>query len=384
MNIVISINDLKENCTGCGACSLACPCKCITLSPDTEDFMFPTIDENKCIGCGKCIEKCHIKHDFESNKCFTPVGFCAWRQDNIRLCSSSGGIFSSIIDSLCDKNTYVFGAAFSNDWKSVVHIRCNSNHYSRLRESKYVISQITNSLYEAKSELQKGNKVIFSGTPCQIAALYAYLGCDYKNLITIDVLCHGVPSQKMYKKHLDFISKGREVVLVDFRPKGNGWNARFNVAFSNGDVYNKDQMHDWYLYNYFQNTFLRRSCYHCKYSTSNHIADITLGDFWYIEKYKKEYANEPGVGLVICNTQKGLDCFKHLEGIHVEEVDSDYYSYIYRSRENTYNRNKRDQFFAEKKHKNTELLEKFFKAKVFAIDILVKAKRIVKKAGRKD
>ena len=288
MNNVLGEINIFDICTGCRTCENVCPQKCISMKEDDNGFIYPTIDNTKCVNCGICKKKCHaLQHNPEKEiECVT--GYCAWASDDLRMRSSSGGIFSAIIDSLPGKEWDIFGAAFSDDWMSVNHVKRQKNNYEDIRKSKYVFSDLKSCFNEVLESLQSGRHVLFSGTPCQIGALHRFLGTDYSNLLTIDIICHGISPTALYKEHLNFISDGREVVLVDFRPKGFGWDSRLRINFNNGNVYLKDQKNDLYLYSYFSNLSLRNCCYHCSYSGNNHLSDITLGDFWRIEKFNPE------------------------------------------------------------------------------------------------
>lgn len=162
---------------------------------------------------------------------------------------------------------------------------------------------------------------------------------------------------------------------MDFRPKGYGWNSRLKICFDNGEIYLGDQEHDWYLYNYFHNFSLRKSCYHCAYGGNNHQSDITLGDFWRIEQYNKEYAKEPGVGLVLCNTQKGKKILEEIKPKHLEKICSEFFSYVFNDGHSWYSRSGREKLFSEISEYGVLKLENRLKQRLAPYDFVRKIKR---------
>lgn len=320
MNIFTKIsNENKKNitilnsnmCTGCGMCSNICPNSAITMEFNDEGFIYPKVNE-KCTLCGLCANKCPQLHEtgilHSQNNCFAIQCY-----DEARKLGSSGGVFGIIAKKILANNGFVCGAAFNDDCSRVNHIIVdNVDNLEKIFKSKYIQSN-TNDIYmNIKKLLDQNRWVLFSGCPCQVDALYSFLGKDYNTLITIDILCHGVPSPFAYKKFLEEVSNGRKVIAVDFRDKKFGWGTLINIKFSD-----KSAHYDYYDGNYFKaflsGLSMRKSCYQCKYAMDSRVGDITLGDFWGIKAYNETFDDGKGTSLVLCNTNKGLNIIKTLK-----------------------------------------------------------------------
>lgn len=308
----------KQFCTGCHACCSICPTAAITMKYDQEGFLHPIIDMQKCIECGACERTCPINR----KKCLKnkPIAYaCISRNELHRMESSSGGIFTVIAESVIEKGGIVFGAAFNDDLE-VEHMGVDSVELlHKLRGSKYLQSTIGHSYQEAKSELESGRLVLFTGTPCQISGLKSFLGKEYDNLVTQDIICHGVPSLKVWKKYLDYQRKKYESsICVDkrpsFRDKSNGWQ-RFSmlIHFNNGKKYIKSLDTDAYIRLFLQNLTLRPSCYNCHFKSLSRESDITLADFWGVETICKDMFDDKGVSLVFVNSKLGERLFDEIK-----------------------------------------------------------------------
>ena len=216
------------SCTGCGACENICPVSCIQMKPDYEKFLYPVIDEQACIHCGKCEEVCPVKNKVQRDDGIKPEAYALVIGDeDIRRESSSGGAFTVLADYVLDKGGVVFGVGLSEDCRVVTHMAIdNKDELFRLRGSKYVQSSIGRSYQEIKNLLECHRPVLFSGTPCQVEGLKKYLGKEYEELLTADLICHGVPSQYVWNKYLDYREKvsGATVRRTYFRHKKYGWN----------------------------------------------------------------------------------------------------------------------------------------------------------------
>lgn len=304
----------KEKCTGCGACYNICPTKAINFKLE-EGFYYPNIDQKKCIDCGMCKKSCPVENKVKK---YTPYNNIAYGVINnnkeIRDTSSSGGIFYSLAKSIIEKNGIVFGASWKEDL-TVEHIGIETiEEIKKLQGSKYTQSNISESYIKVKEELKKGRKVLFSGVPCQIAGLVTFLKEVYSNLYTCEVLCHGNASPEIFKEHIKYIESlnNSKVEHINFRYKTKEKCQNIEYKFSNGKniVINKPE-NDYY-YNGFQGgVLLRNSCYKCDYIGINRCADITLADFWGINKneiYLQDNITYPS--LVFINTEKGKELFE--------------------------------------------------------------------------
>lgn len=326
MEEIILFNDKKE-CCACGACVNICPKKAISLKPDECGFLYPEIDRELCVKCGACKKACAFQNKTEKNipiKTFAAVSENK-AQKNI---SSSGGIFSAIASEILESGGVVFGAAFGDDF-SVSHIAVDSKkELYRLQGSKYVYSSTGDTFTEVKRLLKDGKKVLYSGVPCQIAGLYGYLGKDYDNLLTVDIVCHGVPSGKMFADFIASLEKENgKLEFFTFRDKSIGWGKNGRAVAKKDGKEKSIKLYcsaNPYFY-YFERAFIfRENCYSCKYACENRPADITLGDFWGIEKQHPDYIGKngfdtkSGISLMVCNTEKGLSFIENASGIELK------------------------------------------------------------------
>ncbi len=321
---MIKINN-KSECCGCFACKNICPRNAILMIEDDKGFKYPSINHNSCINCGLCEKVCPIKADIREKKTL-PKSYAAINiEENIRMKSSSGGIFSLIAEHIINNDGIVFGAAF-NDKFLVEHIKINNIEYiSKVRGSKYIQSDINYTYKEAKKYLEAGKKVLFTGTPCQIEGLQKYLLKEYENLYTQDLICHGVPSKKVWKKYLEYRKKEDKDNIQDiyFRSKENkGWN-EYQVLFKyqNKNKY-IDHLKDIFMRIFLSDIALRDSCYNCKFKKKNRNSDITLADFWGINEILPSMNDEKGTSLLIVNSKKGERILNQIkESIILKEVD---------------------------------------------------------------
>lgn len=297
-------------CTGCAACQNICPVDAISMLPDSEGFIMPVIDNNKCINCGKCLAKCpatKIKY-INSEK---PNLYAVRANDEIRAVSSSGGMFTVLAEEILSRGGSVCGAAF-DDNLSVNHIIINSiDELYKLRGSKYVQSNINLVYRDIKTVLDSGRDFLFTGMPCQVAALYNFLGKDYDNLYTMDLLCHGVPSQKILSKYLDEIRGDKVVKNVLFRDKRNGWRSDLiTVEFNDNTTYIGNMKDDTYELGFQHSIFLRKSCAVCNFSKFPRQADISVGDFWDINQHDISQNDKKGTSIVFVNNKHGQKLFE--------------------------------------------------------------------------
>lgn len=308
----------KEECCGCGACEQRCPVNAIEMTYDREEFLYPVIDKTKCIGCGSCEEVCQsvhpVGHRYEP--CYTFGGRI--RDDKILEESTSGGAFSAICESWYKNDSVILGAV--SEKLQVRHEKIERlEELYRFRKSKYIQSRIGNSYIEVKKCLKQGKRVLFSGTPCQIAGLLKFVEKeDLSNLLTVEVVCEGVPSPLWIKKQIQYVErkKNKKVIDVLYRDKnGNKWDFEFMCfEFADGSTYKLARWFNPFWSVWLKHLMSRPSCYKCPYADRKRTADITLGDLWGVHIYCPElYEKNKGASLVICNTQKGKAIWKQAE-----------------------------------------------------------------------
>ena len=316
----------KKDCTGCMACKNICPQLAITIE-ESDGFDYPIINNEKCIGCNLCKKVCPIiSCDNESPKEILAYA-CQNKDENTRKKSSSGGIFTLLSKYILDKNGAVYGVAFNNFFDAE-HIRVDKNDdLEKLRGSKYIQSNIGNTFKNVKNDIKDGKLVLFSGTPCQIEGLKKFLGNDYDNLFLQDIICHGVPSKKLFKKYLeDKIKDNGRINKYYFRYKGQkGW-SKFQICieFDDGNKEYIDHSNDSFMNFFLKDIVLRESCYNCKFKKKYRNSDITLADFWGIDNIYPEMNDEKGTSLVIINSNKGKRIFNLIsDKLYKVEVNID-------------------------------------------------------------
>lgn len=303
-------NKSKDTCCGCTACSNICPKQCISMQSDAEGFKYPIVDENLCVDCGLCLKVC----PWENYDLSQPLKVFAVKAKNkeIQYLSSSGGAFREIAEKLHHERYHVFGASYSADFTKVQHIQIdNVSDLNCLRGSKYVQSDLHEVFLKIRALLNSGKKVLFSGTGCQVAGLKSFLRKDFDNLFTIDILCHGVPSPKLFEQFIDSIkSEFGEITSINMKDKSDGWGHQKIRIVASKDV-PVDVSQIWSKIFYSRLT-MRPSCYGCKFMTIKRAGDISLGDYWGIEKIAPDFSDKSGVSLVLLNNDKGIDLFNKI------------------------------------------------------------------------
>lgn len=319
----------KEDCYGCGACGLICPCESMIMIEDEEGFAYPQKSEESCKECGCCKKVCpNISKSKITERVYPSKAYLAiHRDEEIVNKSSSGGVFSALTSAFFGGSYKVFGVEFDKDLNVKHSWASDREKMAGYRKSKYVFSDMGNSYEEAKAFLDAGEKVLFTGVPCQIAGLKLYLGKEVENLLCGDVICHGAPSQKVfdwYIKYLENKHKGR-VSSFTFRHKTyswfKGWNSR-NVKYSIGEesfIYSSTV--DPYLRGYHEGLFYRPSCYTCKYANPVRVSDITMADFWGVDELFPTIDVHKGCSVLLANTKKGQEWVNQLEAfMTIKEV----------------------------------------------------------------
>ena len=313
----------KKSCTGCRMCEQICPVKAIKMVENNEGFIEPVVDNNKCINCGLCAKRCpQLNNILDENS--RTIEVYAAKNKNIeeQKTSSSGGIFSVLSNYVLDKNGKVYGCTLDENL-TVKHIGIsNKAELDKIKGSKYVQSNTENTFKEVKEDLRNDKLVLYSGTPCQIAGLKAFLGKEYNNLITVDLVCHGVPSPKLFKAYLKWLENKNDskIKTYEFRNKEkNAWGLTAKIVFENGKIKYVKAETDPYYKTFLDSKTYREVCYNCKYANENRVGDITLADYWGIEKEHPEFYDENGVSAILINTIKGKEIFEKVrENIEVE------------------------------------------------------------------
>lgn len=312
-------------CTGCTACKSSCPKSAIVMCTDKEGFVYPKVDYNKCVKCGLCEKKCPVLHSNNNKKYQKPRVYAAWNlDDNIRINSTSGGIFSALAKVMISQGAIVVGAQYDIDFNISHVIIKDFDEISKLRQSKYAQSNLGDVFIQIKKLLERNEKVLFCGTPCQSAGLQSYLGKEYSTLYCCDFICRGVISPKVYKKFLKDISQEyvAELSGVHFKNKDFGWNQfSTKLIYSDGNNYQEDRNNDYYMRGYLRhNLYLRPSCHQCCYKTIPRKSDMSLGDFWGIARYKLDLDNDKGTSVILVNSDKGMQLLNWIrEEIFLEE-----------------------------------------------------------------
>ncbi len=324
----------KKLCSGCNACANVCPKNAIKMEEDREGFWYPKVDYSLCIKCCLCIETCPSIRRYVSKNVSDELNvYAGWsKNEDTRLTSTSGGIFSELANEFLKKGGFVGGAKYGDNFQVEHALISNVQEINTLKQSKYVQSQIGYQYKSIRELLLQDKKVLFCGTPCQNAGLSCFLGREYKNLIKVDFICRGVISPLVYSKYLRMLEEknGGKITNFSFKNKTHGWNEFSTLAeFNNGARYLKNRYEDIYMIGYLKhNLYLRPSCHHCLYKEMPRITDITLGDFWGIANSKPNLDDNKGTSVIMLNSEKGHQMFdgikEHLfyEKCSYEEVVS--------------------------------------------------------------
>lgn len=316
-----TLDDNKMNCCGCAACEYICPTNAISMQVDSEGFSYPTTEHSKCIGCNKCIRQCSFKTDMQTLKYInsgnSPTCYAVLHKSpDVRWNSRSGGIFTALSDYVLSNHGVVYGAITTSELR-VIHFRAdNEEDRNLMRGSKYVQSDISECYSLIQNDLDDGKVVLFTGTSCQVAAVKNAMGKDYPNLYTLDIVCHGVPSPRVWKDYIAYIEKKYDAkcVEVDFRNKKKfGWPAHIETLKIRRGRKIKTVNSRFYSELYYTHLILRPCCSECPYKSINHPGDITIADYWGIKKAAPEFFDWGGVSLVLVNSESGkkmFDCVK--------------------------------------------------------------------------
>lgn len=307
-----NVSKIQNKCVGCKSCEQSCPKHCISMIDNKEGFWYPSVDENNCVECKLCLIKCPLENtDYHR---YEPKRVWAWCNKNNAdiMHSASGGAADSAAKTVLQMKGVVFGAAYDENLV-VNHIEVmDDTERDKIQSSKYVQSDLKDSYSKVKQRLGEGKTVLFTGTPCQVAGLYAFLGGDQEKLYTVDLICHGVPSPKFFKKYLEYQNKqmAGTVIYFDFRSKDKrGWGTQYLLR-TRKKTKTKSLSLDRYGKHFMNGDCYRECCYLCVYANTKRVGDLTMGDFWGISKSHPQFNLSKGVSSVFVNTDKGNKLFE--------------------------------------------------------------------------
>lgn len=323
---MISIKD-KTECCGCGACKQVCRRNCISMICDNQGFAYPVVDTSLCVDCHLCEKICPVINKYESKEKPLSCYLSKTKNDRVRTESSSGGIFSEIANEVIKQGGVVFGVQFDQQWQVIYSYTEEFKGIAPYRGSKYVQAD-TNDCYKKVELFLKSNRlVLFCGTPCYVAGLKHYLQKDYSNLLTIDFVCHSIPSPLVWKLYMQDLEKrnGNSIKRVSFRDKSNGW-SNYSLMLDFGDKkILESHFENLYMRGFSSDIFTRPSCSNCPARNFSSGSDITLADAWAINNYHPEMNDEKGLSHVLVNSQTGVNLFRkitdNIEALSINYVE---------------------------------------------------------------
>lgn len=321
------IRGARLSCFGCGVCENTCPVHAIKMWEDSLGFLYPEVDDSACISCGKCLRECPDEDNARKNVFNKPVKYYGVRLNNPEELakSQSGGAFGALAEFVIAHGGIVYGAVFDSECK-VRHVEANTkDELERMHGSKYVQSKIVDCLDNIKQNLENGKVVLFSGTPCQVAAVKLHISKKLQDrLILVDILCHGVGSPSVWASHIHGIEnkEGQKIISAKCRDKSiSGWHGfTENIVLGNGKSVHSNEYTEIFM----KQIAYRQSCYQCPFANIQRVGDITIGDLWGVEKTKlaKEASDEKGMSLLMVNTEKGISVFEAAkEYLHYMEME---------------------------------------------------------------
>lgn len=372
------------NCSGCHSCYSSCPKAAIQMVPNCEGFLYPVIEKSLCVECGICEKFCPVLNIVDYNQKKDTEAFAIINNDeNIRFESSSGGVFTAIAKKVIEQNGIVFGVKLDENQVAIHSFTENMEGLSEFRGSKYVQSDVGHAFIDCKKFLDDGKAVLFTGTPCQIEGLKRFLGKDYENLLCMDIICHGVPSPKLWKDYVNFQEKksASRIVKTAFRQKNDGWKQfSLSFTFANDSEYCASLYKDPYLQLFLKDVCLRESCYQCSSKKINRISDITVADFWGIQNEIPEMDDDKGTSFVLVHTEKGKKIISELQNCKIKQVNSEVGIKYNPSFIKSVNRPRlRDSFYSDLEKMDFEKLVKKYTNQSF----FSKSKNVLKRAIKK-
>lgn len=320
---MITITD-KSQCCGCSACAQRCPKQCISMQMDNEGFLYPQVDSSKCIDCHLCEKVCPVINQYDAR---TPLNVYAAKNydDEVRHQSSSGGIFTLLAEQTIKDDGVVFGACWDKEWDVKHDYIDNISDLQKFRSSRYLQSVIGDNYLKAEQFLKTGRKVMFTGTPCQIAGLKHFLRKEYDNLLAVEVICHSVPSSGVWQQYLTtrlhtLKWEKSDIRNISFRDKKTGWKTySFVIENENGNILTELSSKNAFMRGFLADLYTRPSCHACPAKQLRSGSDITLGDFWGIESLMPEIDDDKGVSAIIVNSDKGKQVLHNID-VELHEV----------------------------------------------------------------
>lgn len=318
------IDSIKQiDCTGCKMCEDVCPVDAISYETDREGFWYPKVDYSKCIECQKCVKSCPSLSEHRNPEAREAEVYAAWAlDDRIRLKSTSGGIFYILAQQMIDQGGMIAACKYTVDFKSAYHdIGETTGDLEAFKGSKYFQSDTEGIYKKIKEQLKAGRKVLFCGTPCQVAGLNRYVGTNNPDLITVDFICRGINSPMVYRKYIEDCERHHKSVVkkVHLKNKNKGWTRLGTyMEFQNGRTYYRDRINDPWVNGYVRgDLFMRPCCSECKYKERIRVADISIGDFWGLQNTHDNLFK--GISVVLTNTDRGARYIKMVEDkLHME------------------------------------------------------------------
>lgn len=327
---MLKVYERKQDCYGCGACCNICENDAICMQPDAQGFLYPTIDQTRCVDCKMCTQACPIQKEKLLLSVKPDVIYGVKCADDIRAQSSSGGFYTLLSNYILSIRGEIYGTRYAEDMNVKHDLATNPLQRDRFRGSKYVQSDIGKTYISIEKTLKAGKAVLFTGTPCQVAALKQYLKVrhvDTQKLLLNDIVCHGVPSPKLWKEYIQFLETRHQGKLISFsfRNKEAGWRGyHIKAMFSDGRTICDDSDTQSYTKMFSLDIMLRPSCYYCPFAQNERCGDITIGDFWGIEKIDCDYSDNQGISMVFANSQEGQALLHEL----VSTEDLSYKTYL--------------------------------------------------------
>ncbi len=323
---VIKLTDLST-CTGCSACADVCPKQCISFTTLDTLHYYPQINQDECIRCGKCMTSCPDLNPLEAKNIASQHFYAAWHKKELdRALSTSGGAGTALAQFASQNGWKICGSIFDDNWELAHAIGDSKQFLSKLRQSKYLQSRTNGIIIEIHNLLKSGEKVLFFGTPCQVAAVQKVCG-NPANLVTVEIICHGVNSPIVWKDYVHYLENRKHAKLIsyNFRDKTNGWerpkggpNLTVSMQFAQGPTIIKRATYNLFHYWFGQHYMLRQACFNCKYRTENRVADIIIGDFWGIQNILPDSDIKKGVSVIITNNWKGEEFISNIDCVLIE------------------------------------------------------------------